>query len=39
MTEIVICNYVRTPIGRYAGALTTMHIGVVQGIAVPIERV
>ena len=39
MTEAFICDYVRTPIGRYAGGLTTMCIGVGQGIAVLIERV
>jgi hypothetical protein len=39
MKEDFIGNYIRTPIGRYAGALTTIRIGVGQGNAVPIKRV
>jgi acetyl-CoA acetyltransferase len=39
MSEAVVIDAVRTPMGRYGGALATMCIGVGQGIAVAVERI
>jgi hypothetical protein len=39
MNDAFVCDAIRTPLGRYGGALCTMRIGVGQGIALAMERV
>ncbi|GGO60415.1 hypothetical protein SAMN05444398_1116 [Roseovarius pacificus] len=47
MKDVFICDYIRTPIGRFSGTLSggqavdlaAMCIGIGQGISVALERV
>lgn len=38
MNVAYVCDGIRTPIGRYGGALATLCIGVGQGAALALER-
>jgi len=39
MSQALICDAIRSPIGRFGGSLATMCVGVGQGISLLLERV